>query len=273
MPFSTDSSKPRRRMIRTRAALEAYLARERVKQERNFKKIKNGIFRKNGELTNDAIEWIKYEGEVENWISLEHVNLQAIAAENNGEGLIGLDLSGCDLSNKNLSKLNLTGINLRACNLMDVDFKGANCTGADLRDSWLDGANCTEAIFYNAYLNRTTCSLDTIFINTDFRLADLREADFSHARDSDGDIASAPILHGADLRGARLQGAKFNGTDLRFVRVYDTDLKGVNIKVAKHLPHPEKRIVTHSTLACIPPPFLLIGSPSHLVSILSTKDR
>lgn len=276
MTFSTDSSKRGKHIIRTRAELEAYLAKARAEQERKFKRANpDKIFRKEGCLTKYAVEWIsgKYTPAgkldlVTHYISLKNADLRTIAAENNGEGLVGLDLSGCNLKDKNLTGLNLTRTNLNACWLTKVKLAGANCTEADLRDGWMDFADCRETIFYNARLNRMHGAATT-FVNADFREADISRSDFCNDY-WDSRYEPQTILYGADFRGAKLKGAKFRKVDLSGVRIYDVDLIGVNIRSAKNLPSLEKKVVTTGTLECNPPPVRLVDSLPNFISINSS---
>lgn len=99
--------------------------------------------------------------------------------------LIGVDLSGIDLSNKNLSGIDLTNTNLTGANLSGAnlsgsilkytDFTNANLKNADLNHSDLENADLYNADLENADL--TFCKLQ----HTSFVLTKMYNTHINHS--------------------------------------------------------------------------------------------
>ncbi len=104
-----------------------------------------------------------------------------------GEGLVGVDLSGARLRDGSFFRSDLSGSDLSGTNAFRAKF-----VNAKLREARLDGAKLSEADFTKADLRGAS-----------LKGADLRRAHFFRAD-----------LRGADLTGARLRGADLTRADL-----------------------------------------------------------
>ena len=124
--------------------------------------------------------------------------------------LIGVDLSGTDLSEANLIGVDLSGTNLSLAKLIGANLRRADLSWADLRWTNLSEANLSKAKLSDAYL-----------IRADLSWADLSKADLSKANLNCADLRGTDLSE-ADLSWANLRGVNLNWTDLR-----GTDLRGV----------------------------------------------
>ncbi len=72
-----------------------------------------------------------------------------------GGSLMGIDLSGADLSDTNLTCANLFGANLTCAGLIRSDLTGANLNNTDLSGAVLLGAKMTNISMKNAKCDGT----------------------------------------------------------------------------------------------------------------------
>ncbi len=157
--------------------------------------------------------------------------------------IVGVFLSGINLSHADLISTYLVGANLSHANLTKTSLSmaylsGANLSGSNLSGAYLTGANLSGANL--SYANLTQANLH----NTDLFRADLR-----HANLTDANLRSAN-LSGADLSSANLKGANLSDADLQNITWDDNtnwqEVQGLDIAV--NVPDSLHRYQTFSTL-------------------------
>lgn len=136
--------------------------------------------------------------------------------------LVGVDLSGLDLSHADLEGANLAGADLsRAC------LFGARLAGANLHGARLDQADFTGAQLQGANLEAV------VGARVELSRADLSDASLSEAHLGEAG-AIAACFRGTDLRAARLErmrawGANLSGADATGAHFEEADLRDAKV--------------------------------------------
>ena len=146
--------------------------------------------------------------------------------------LIGMNLSGLDLSRTNLSRSDLQEANLSGANLSEANLEDAWLNQATLVKARLNGTNLKGA--HLSHSDLSGCDLnDTDLTDAKLDETDLRGATLSNARLSKADLTLAK-MPGANLDRTILIGSRINWADLSGSRIYycqfaRSDLFGANL--------------------------------------------
>ena len=140
-----------------------------------------------------------------------------------GLQLLGLDLTGANLTDAYLRGANLSGAKLIKANLTNAILENVNLHDADLTEANFYKANLTNAILTEACLRQT--NLTKAFLaqanltEAHCYKADLTEANFYNANLTNAFLAEANLTNAflgkANLTEAYLRGANLTETDLR----------------------------------------------------------
>ncbi len=153
-----------------------------------------------------------------------------------GAHLVGMDLSGRDLSGADLTDADLSGADLTGARLVRADLRGATLFGATLARTHLlgadlAGADLTQAQARGAILGSARLEGAVLF-DADLGDATLTEATLRHA-----DLRSANLcgarLRGADLTAAELRGADLAEADLTGAAVGSADFGDASLRGAR----------------------------------------
>jgi uncharacterized protein YjbI with pentapeptide repeats len=126
--------------------------------------------------------------------------------------LVGVDLSGMDLSNIVLRGAKMDGVILEGTKLHDAKLKGAQMPNAKLKNAEFHDADCTQANFEGGRVARTK------FIGTSLSKAKLeniknmKNTDFTRAH-----------MGETSLQGSKLSGGIFHETRMSDKTVIDED--------------------------------------------------
>jgi len=121
---------------------------------------------------------------------LTHVDLSL-------ESMVGIDLSGTNMSSAYLYKANLSGASLQHCKFSMADLGDADLSGADLSASYFGRSDLEGASLHGANLANASV------YHSNLRSCDLSDANLSFTTLCESDFT------GSDLRGASFRKAKF----------------------------------------------------------------
>jgi hypothetical protein len=154
-----------------------------------------------------------------------------LSDEKGGEraNLIGIDLSGADLSEMNLSNIDLSYTDLSHADLSDTCLRHANLSDACLRYANMSGVNLSNT--YLGYANLSHANLSrSKFSYANFSCANFSRVDLSYAYLSFTDISYAYLSHTnlsytkmdrVNLGGARLCNCIGNGREIKSLRLHE----------------------------------------------------
>lgn len=157
--------------------------------------------------------------------------------------IVGVFLSGINLSHVDLISTYLVGANLSHANLTETSLSmaylsGANLSGSNLSGAYLTGANLSGANL--SYANLTRANLHS---------TDLFRADLRYANLTDTNLRSAD-LSGADLSSANLKGANLSDADLQNI-IWDENTNWHEVQgldMAVNVPDSLQKYQTFSSL-------------------------
>lgn len=135
-----------------------------------------------------------------------------------GARMLGLNLTGIDLSSANLE-----GAYLRGSDLSDADLSEANLQNVNLKGADLSGALLSNANLKGADLQKVSLALANLS-GANLSNANLKEANLSNANLSDTNLSNANLsnadLHHAGLALSNLAGADLKGANVAEARMW-----------------------------------------------------
>ncbi|MEG4006895.1 pentapeptide repeat-containing protein [Microcoleus sp. Pol11C1] len=161
--------------------------------------------------------------------------LQIVGLFLSGANLSGANLGGTELCGANLGGTELCGANLNGAELSDADLTDADLSGAHLSHAYLNNADLSDADFSGAHLNEANLN-EAYLSGANLSGANLSGANLWEAYLSGANLSGANLwdadLSGADLRGANLSSANFRRADLSDADLSDADLSGADLRGA-----------------------------------------
>lgn len=165
---------------------------------------------------------------------------------------LNTNLQNADLQNADLQETEFRGADLRCTKFSYAKFQGTDLREADLREADLRNVNVFVKIEHVEY--QITRFQDADLRKADFSNAILQHAVFSYSESQDTKFEGAKFLN-TDLRDtiflyanlqevnlqeaylhrANFSYAKFRDVDLQKATLWDTNLKGVDLSVVKHI--------------------------------------
>lgn len=131
--------------------------------------------------------------------------------------MVGVDLSGANLSGASLERVDFQGVDLNCADLSNVDFEGAILSGANLQKANLSNACLVTTILERA--NMTKANLEEAKLNSAFLM---------HANLSGANLRKSNLSR-AFLRGADLKGADLTEADLHVANFWAADLSDAKL--------------------------------------------
>ncbi len=148
------------------------------------------------------------------------------------KNIMGLNLSGKNISNKNYRCSKGKGVNLRGATINGTDFYrseldkgdfyGVKSNGVNFEKSHLSDANFDGADLKNSTFN------EAILVNTRFYGADLKNVKMHNATADKANFEGADLHHGK-FDGTSFRNARLYGTSLNTIQCKDCDFSGANL--------------------------------------------